>query len=108
MYIIGIGRTKFGILGKSLPELLYEAMYKAIDDSPIDVTDIDAIIVANFLAGPNQGQLHLNSLMASLLPGMNLPIFRVEAACASGGIAVYQALLMPKNLRIYLWWESKN
>ena len=53
MYICGIGRTKFGILKKALPELAYEAMYKAIDDSPIGIRDIDAIIVANFLAGPS-------------------------------------------------------
>ena len=99
MYICGAGRTKFGILKKTLPELAYEAMYKAIDDSPIDIRDIDAIIVANFLAGPSNGQLHLNSLIASLLPGLNLPIFRVEAACASGGLAVHQATLMPEKFQ---------
>lgn len=97
MYITGIGRTKFGVLDTTLPELIYEAMYKALDDSPIDITYIDAIIFANFLAGPNQGQLHLNSLVSSLLPGTNLPVLRVEAACASGGVAVNQALSMPKK-----------
>lgn len=95
MYIIGIGRTKFGNLDKTLPQLMYEAMYKAIDDSELEITDIDAIIIANFLAGPSQSQLHLNSLTQSLLPGIDIPIFRVEAACASGGLAIYQALLMP-------------
>ena len=99
MYVTGIGRTKFGILEKSLPELLYEAIYNALDNSPIGIADIDAIIVANFLAGPGQGQLHLNSLVSSLLPETNLPIFRVEAACASGGLAVYQALSMPKKFK---------
>ncbi|MBU4190392.1 MAG: thiolase domain-containing protein [Candidatus Thermoplasmatota archaeon] len=99
MYITGIGRTKFGILEKSLPELLYEAIYKALDDSPVEITDINAIIVANFLGGPSQGQLHLNSLISSLLPGTNLPVFRVEAACASGGLAVHQAFSMPKKFK---------
>jgi len=97
MYIIGVGRTKFGVLNKSLPELAYEAIYNALEDSPIEIADIDAIIVANFLAGPNQGQLHLNSLVSSILPGINLPIFRVEGACASGGLAVHLALSMPKK-----------
>jgi len=97
MYITGIGRTKFGVFDTSLPELIYEAMYKALNDSPIGITDVDAVIFANFLAGPNQGQLHLNSLIASLLPRTNLPIIRVEAACASGGIAVNQAFSMPKK-----------
>lgn len=110
MYICGIGRTKFGILKKALPELAYEAMYKAIDDSPIGIRDIDAIIVANFLAGPSHGQLHLNSLIASLLPGLNLPIFRVEAACASGGLAVHQATLMPEKFKniLILGFECLN
>jgi acetyl-CoA C-acetyltransferase len=92
MYIKGIGRTKFGILDKSLPQLLYEAMYKAIEDSPLGIEDIDAVVIANFLGGSTYGQLHLGSLVTSLLPGTNLPAFRIEAACASGGLAVYQAL----------------
>lgn len=92
MYITGIGRTKFGILDKSLPELFYEAMYEALEDSPLKIDDIDAIVVSNFLAGSIQNQLHLGSLISSLLPGTNLPSFRIEAACSSGGMAVFQAL----------------
>ena len=92
MYITGIGRTKFGVLDKSLPELLYEAMYKCVKDSPLSLDKIDAVVVSNFLAGSTQSQLHLGSLISSLLPGTNLPAFRVEAACSSGGMAIYQAL----------------
>ncbi len=92
MYIAGIGRTKFGILDKSLPELLYMAIYKALEDCALKVEDLDAIIVANFLGGSTQSQMHLGSLVSSLLPGTNLPSFRVEAACASGGMAVFQGL----------------
>jgi acetyl-CoA C-acetyltransferase len=94
MYIVGVGRTKFGILNKSLPELFYEAMYKALQDSPLQIEDIGAIIISNFLGGPSQSQLHLGSLITSLLPGTNFPAFRVEAACASGGMAIFQALNM--------------
>lgn len=97
MYITGIGRTKFGILDKSLPELLYESMHKAIDDCPFEIEDIGAIVVSNFLAGNIQNQLHLGSLVSSLLPGTNLPIFHTEAACSSGGIAVFQALSLINN-----------
>lgn len=91
MFINGIGRTKFGSLSKSLTELAYEAMLGAIQDSPLEITDIDAILVSNFLGGPLNGQLHLNSLVASLLPGMNIPIVRVETACASSSVALNQA-----------------
>ena len=92
MYISGIGRTKFGSLPQTLPELAYEAMYNAITDSNVDIRDIDAIFVSNFLGGPLNGQLHLNSIIASLLPGMNVPIVRVETACASSSVALKQAL----------------
>lgn len=91
MFINGIGRTKFGVLSESLIELAYEAMLGAIQDSPLAITDIDAIFVSNFLGGPLNGQLHLNSKIASLLPSMNIPIVRVETACASSSVALNQA-----------------
>lgn len=92
MFINGIGRTKFGKLSKSLIELAYEAMFNAIDDSPLDITNIDSIIVSNFLGGPLNRQLHLNSIIASLLPDINIPITRIETACASSSVALNQAL----------------
>ena len=92
MYINGIGRTKFGTLPKSLAELTYEVMIKAIEDSPLEITDIDSIYVSNFLGGPLKGQLHLNSIIASLLPSLNIPIIRIETACASSSVALYQAM----------------
>jgi acetyl-CoA C-acetyltransferase len=101
MYVNGIGRTKFGILSKSLIELAYEAMFNAIEDSPLNITDIDAIFVSNFLSGPLDGQLHLNSIIASLLPDINIPIMRIETACASSSVALNQGLnCLKKNPNI--------
>lgn len=93
MYITGIGRTKFGILNESIPELAYEAIYKAVDDSSISVSDIDAIFVSNFLGDLYEKRLHLNSVISSLLPDCMIPIIRIETACASGGSALYQGLI---------------
>jgi len=92
MYINGVGRTKFGDTPKSLVELVYEAMYAAIQDSPLNIRDIDAIFVSNFLGGLLNRQLHLNSLIASLIPGVNIPIIRLEAACASSSASLNQAI----------------
>jgi acetyl-CoA C-acetyltransferase len=92
VFINGIGRTKFGTLSKSLVELTYEAMFNAIEDSPLDIKDIDAIYVSNFLGGPLNGQLHFNSIIASLLPSLYIPIIRIETACASSSVALNQAL----------------
>ena len=98
MYITGVGRTKFGILSKSLVELTYEAMFNAIEDSPLNINDIDAIYVSNFLGGPLNGHLHFNSIIASLLPSINIPIIRIETACASSSVAFNQALNSLKKM----------
>ena len=92
MFISGIGRTKFGKLPDSLVQLAYKAIANAINDSPLNISDIDAIFVSNFLGGPLNGQLHLNSMIASLLPQIHIPIIRIETACASSSIAFNQAL----------------
>lgn len=93
MYIRGIGKTKFGLLSKKLPELIYEAMLGAVDDSKMPIEEIDAIYIGNFLGGVLQNQLHMNSLVASLLPGINVPIIRIETACSSSGAALHQAII---------------
>lgn len=71
---------------------MYESIYNAIQDSPLSINDIDAIFVSNFLGGILNRQLHLNSLVASLIPGINIPIIRLEAACASGSVSLNQAI----------------
>jgi len=45
MYVTGIGRTKFGTLTETMPELIYQAMYNAINDSPVSIEDIGAVYV---------------------------------------------------------------
>jgi len=93
MYVIGIGKTKFGILNESIAQLAYKAMYEAISDSPISITDIGAVYVSNFLGSTYQKQLHLNAVISSLLPELRIPIIGIETACASGASAIYQGLL---------------
>lgn len=92
MFIRGVGRTKFGVLSQSLQEMAYEVILKSLDDAKLSIMDIDSIIVSNFLGGPLNSQLHLNSVIASLLPDINIPILRVETACASSSIALKQAM----------------
>tara|TARA_B100000959_G_scaffold38885_1_gene37953 strand:+ start:211 stop:387 length:177 start_codon:yes stop_codon:yes gene_type:complete len=48
MYVIGIGRTKFGALTETMPELIYQAMYNAINDSPIAIEEIGPFTSAIF------------------------------------------------------------
>lgn len=93
MYVIGIGRTKFGPLSESIAELAYKAMFEAISDSPISIRDVEAIYVSNFLGSKYTKQLHFNAVISSLLPELRIPIIGIETACASGASAIYQGLL---------------
>ncbi|NPA22442.1 MAG: thiolase domain-containing protein [Candidatus Micrarchaeota archaeon] len=92
--VIGIGITKFGEhWGKDLRELALEAGIKAIEDAGIEGERLDAGFVGNMAGGSFASQEHLGALLADHM-GLNpLPVTRVEAACASGGIALRQAYL---------------
>jgi len=89
-FVTGIGRTKFGRLQESGPQLIAAAIREALVDSNFTPDDIQAAYVANFAGGPLISQLHLGALVSSLLKS-NIPSIRVESACASGGVAILQA-----------------
>lgn len=91
--VLGTGLTQFGELWeKSLVQLAQEAAAAALEDAHLNVDDLDALFIANMLAGKLDNQVHLGSLIAEAL-NFTGPSFRVEAACASGGLAVRQAIL---------------
>lgn len=97
--LIGIGQTKFGEWwGKSLFTLIEEAVDSAIQSAPCSALDIDFIIVANMLAESVNGQAHLGAIASSMLPH-HPPALRVEAACASGSIAVHTACALLESGR---------
>lgn len=107
--VIGNYITKFGELwDRSLESLFEEAVFGALNsvsgtkftsrkiireygssnnESKYSVKEIDAVFVANMASGQFSNQLHLNALVSAMLPH-NPPAFRVEAACASGSMAL--------------------
>ncbi len=90
--VAGIGLTKFGELwDKSLLDLAHEAATEAINDSGLHIRDIEAVFVANMIYGRLAGQDHLGAVVASEL-GIKGASFRIEGACASGGLAVHLAI----------------
>jgi len=90
-------QTKFGELwDRSLKDLIREAGEGAIKDAGLERREIDLVIVGNKLSGRLGDQDHLGSLAAFVL-GINAPGIRVEAACASGGLAVYEAVCAIKS-----------
>lgn len=91
IFLVGSGLTRFGEWwGKSLRELMAEAVEATFTSSALNARDIDLIVVANMLAEVTNGQAHISALASSLLPHCP-PSLRVEAACGSGSLAINTA-----------------
>ncbi len=93
VFILGAGRTDFRRNlrkeGLALGDLIIEAGHVAIADARIAPADIEAGVVGNFAAGLFTRQLHLGAFLTEINPAIRgLPTMHVEAACASGGVAV--------------------
>ena len=94
--IIGVGNTKFGELwDRSFRDIAVEAGLKAIEDAGISGDEIEALYGGNMSAGRFVEQEHIGALIADYagLAGLHIPATRVEAACASGGLALHLAIL---------------
>ncbi len=94
--IIGVGCTEFGELwDKSFREIFVEAGVSAIEDANVQGGKIDALYVGNMSGGRFIEQEHLGALIAdySGLASLHIPSTRVEAACASGGLALRQGII---------------
>lgn len=92
--IIGIGLTKFGELwDTSFRQLIVEAGVRATEDAGIDGKQIDGMYVGNMSAGQFIQQEHIASLIVDHAGLVPIPCTRVEAACASGGLALRQAVI---------------
>lgn len=92
--IVGVGITPFGEhWDKGLRELVAEAGFAAAAEAGVRGKEIELILVGNMSGGMFVGQEHVAALVADFL-GLNpTPAVRVEAACASGGVALRQGYL---------------
>jgi acetyl-CoA C-acetyltransferase len=92
-YVIGAARTDFlrnlRKDGKTIRHVIEEAGAAAVHDSGLEPKEIESAVVGNFAAGLFTRQLHLGALIAEIDPAFRgIPTMHVEAACASGGLAV--------------------
>jgi acetyl-CoA C-acetyltransferase len=91
--IVGVGFTAVGEHWSTpLRELAATATQAALQDC--NANKIDAVLVANALAGNFSGQNHLAPLLADYAGLRGAEAVRIEAADASGGMALRQAYLM--------------
>ena len=92
IFILGSSTTKFGELwGESLGSLGKEAFEYALLDSGLERKNIDALFVGNMLSGVLGGQEHLGAFFTEEL-GLKVPAFKIEGACASGGLVLHNAI----------------
>lgn len=84
--VIGVGQTKhMAVRGDvSLPGLLREAAYRALEDAHLTMDDIDAIVVGK---APDffEGVMMPETYLAEALGAVGKPLFRVHTAGSVGG-----------------------
>jgi len=94
--VIGIGATEFGELwDESFRDMGIQAGLAAVADANISADRIDALFVGNMSAGRFIEQEHIGALIADYagLARDHIPATRVEAAGASGGLALRQGFM---------------
>jgi acetyl-CoA C-acetyltransferase len=94
--VIGVGITEFGELwDASFRKLGIDAGLTAVGDAKISADQIDALYVGNMSAGRFIRQEHVGALIAdySGIARDHIPATRVEAAGASGGLALRQGFM---------------
>jgi len=96
--IISYGHTKYGKLPEDIPSLMKDVINKSIlgVERGIDSSDIDLLVLSN-VDNQLSNQHQLATVALRYLANPNAEAFRVEAACASGGMATYIAKQMIEN-----------
>lgn len=92
VYIIGVGATSVGEhYTRPLIDLGLDALRAAVTESKLDPSQIGALYVANAMGEPLAGYSHLGTALATAAGLADIGALRVEAAGASGGVALSQA-----------------
>lgn len=94
VYLAGVGATPVAEhYARTLTDLAIEALRGALAESGIAPSQIGALYVANALGDTLAGQGHLGAAIATAAGLEGVEALRVEAAGASGGVALRQAML---------------
>jgi acetyl-CoA C-acetyltransferase/acetyl-CoA acyltransferase len=96
VFVVGVGVTKIGRhFEKHAKELFAEALWKAIEDA--GDTRPQAVVVGNMTSSVLMQQDSLGALLADYAGFRGIPAFKVEAACGSGGVALYAGYALVKS-----------
>lgn len=90
---VGRGHPEFRRGQKGIKEYLDESIRGAFQATGVPAEAVDRTYVGNFVGELFNSQGHLGACVASAAPALlNKPSMRVEAACASGGLACAEAV----------------
>jgi len=90
--ILGIGQVPVGEhWGKRLVELAGDAVFAALEDA--ELKRVEALYVGNMMAGQLDKQSHLGALISDWVGFRGIEAMTVEAACASGALALRTAMI---------------
>ncbi len=93
--IIGVAQTPVGEHWEtSLRHLSLQAIEAALQDASMAPEQLDALVIGNALGDTISDQHHLGALIADFAALRGIEAFRVEAADASGALALRQGALM--------------
>jgi acetyl-CoA C-acetyltransferase len=94
--LVGAGMSKFGAFSDKTSRDLFVEAYQEMKNSVekgLDTTKIEAFYMGNFSSDQFEKQAHLAPIVASWVGLKGIPTLRVEDACASGGVALREAVL---------------
>lgn len=96
VFIIGVGMTRIGrFYEQSARDLFVEAYLKAVEDA--GGVKPQALIVGNMTSSVLMEQDSLAALLADYSGLRGIPAYKVEAACGSGGAAIYAGFSLVKS-----------
>jgi acetyl-CoA C-acetyltransferase len=96
--IVSYSHTKYGKLVEDVPTLMKNAIESVISnvERGIDPSEIDLLVISN-VDNQFSNQHQIGTVALRYLGNNDAEAFRVEAACASGGMAVYVAKQMVES-----------
>ena len=90
--VVGVGMTKFGVHGSTLPELFADAAFPALEDAGVTQDELDAFYFGNAMSGLAENETHLAPKVATHLGMTDVPFQRFEDACATSANAFKNAV----------------
>ena len=89
--------TQLNVQNRTTQEMVYEAVTEALDDSDMDMKDINAIVVSTMDCNSNGERQKLYPSVLCSMFKTKLPSIRVPAVCGGSGASLWTSLRLDYN-----------